>query len=57
MNSFFKIYYKHRTKEAMGGAMSFEQALTKRLNIIRPSQAQIKEFIKLHPGTLTSGLR
>uniref|UniRef100_A0A336MB05 Phosphoserine phosphatase n=1 Tax=Culicoides sonorensis TaxID=179676 RepID=A0A336MB05_CULSO len=43
------------TKEAMGGAMSFQEALDRRLNIIRPSQAQIKEFIKLYPSTLTPG--
>ncbi|XP_063707810.1 phosphoserine phosphatase [Culicoides brevitarsis] len=48
---------KELTKEAMGGAMSFEEALTRRLNIIRPTQAQIKEFTKLHPSTITPGLR
>lgn len=45
------------TKEAMGGSMTFQDALKIRLNIIRPSQQQIKEFIKLRPSTLTRNVK
>lgn len=45
------------TKEAMGGAMTFQEALRRRLNIIRPSQNQIREFLKLNPSILTAGVR
>lgn len=46
-----------RTKEAMKGSMSFQEALTKRLDIIRPSQQNISDFIKDHPSTLTPGIK
>ena len=45
------------TKEAMGGHMTFQEALKKRLDIIRPSQKQIREFLLTHPSTITTGLR
>ncbi|XP_014086814.1 phosphoserine phosphatase [Bactrocera oleae] len=45
------------TKEAMGGAMSFQDALNIRLNIIRPSQKQINEFLQQRPCTLTKNIR
>jgi len=45
------------TKEAMKGAMTFQEALKKRLSIINPSLNQIKEFIKHHPATLTPGIQ
>lgn len=45
------------TKEAMGGAMTFQDALTIRLNIIRPTQEQIADFIKLRPSTLTRNVK
>lgn len=48
---------KNRTKEAMGGAMTFQEALRRRLDIINPSQRQIKEFVKKHPSTLSPGVK
>lgn len=45
------------TKEAMGGSMTFQEALRRRLNIIRPTQGQIREFLKLNPSILTSGIK
>ncbi|ENN71727.1 hypothetical protein YQE_11649, partial [Dendroctonus ponderosae] len=45
------------TAQAMSGAMSFEQALHWRLNIIRPSVTQVKDFIKTSPLTLTPGVK
>lgn len=45
------------TKEAMGGSMTFQDALRIRLNIIRPSQSQVAEFIKLRPSKLTEGVK
>ncbi|EDV96556.1 phosphoserine phosphatase [Drosophila grimshawi] len=45
------------TKEAMGGSMSFQDALKIRLNIIRPSQQQVADFIKQHPSTLSRNVK
>lgn len=45
------------TKEAMGGGMTFQDALKIRLNIIRPTQQQIAEFIKFHPSKLTRNVK
>lgn len=45
------------TKEAMGGSITFQDALQIRLNIIRPSQQQIRDFIKLRPSTLTRNVK
>ncbi|XP_036323886.1 phosphoserine phosphatase [Rhagoletis pomonella] len=45
------------TKEAMGGAMTFQDALNIRLNIIKPSQKQIIDFLKQRPHTLTKNIR
>lgn len=44
------------TKEAMQGSMTFQDALKRRLDIINPTQQQIREFIKTHPSTLSLGL-
>ncbi|KAF7989072.1 hypothetical protein HCN44_007382 [Aphidius gifuensis] len=44
------------TKKAMQGNMTFQQSLNVRLNIIQPSYAQVKEFIKKHPPKLTPGI-
>lgn len=41
----------------MKGAMTFQEALKLRLNIIDPSLQQIKEFIKHHPSSLTPGIK
>lgn len=45
------------TREAMGGSMTFQEALRLRLNIIKPTQKQISEFLMNHPSTITPGLR
>ncbi|XP_030386236.1 phosphoserine phosphatase [Scaptodrosophila lebanonensis] len=45
------------TKEAMGGAMTFQDALKIRLNIIRPTQQQITDFIRQRPSTLTKNVK
>ncbi|CAH2237413.1 jg11268 [Pararge aegeria aegeria] len=47
---------KRLTAEAMGGNMTFQEALKKRLDIIRPSVSQIKEFIETFPVHLTPGV-
>lgn len=41
------------TKEAMGGAMTFQEALRRRLDIIKPTQQQIRDFIVQKPSTLS----
>lgn len=45
------------TKEAMQGSMTFQDALKRRLDIISPTQQQIREFIKTHPATLSLGIK
>lgn len=45
------------TKEAMKGSMTFQEALRLRLNIIKPSQKQIRDFLKAHPSTLSTGVK
>lgn len=45
------------TKEAMGGSMTFQDALKIRLDIIKPTQQQIKDFVKLCPSTLTRNIK
>ncbi|EDW30191.1 GL22628 [Drosophila persimilis] len=45
------------TKEAMGGAMTFQDALKIRLNIIRPSQQQVVDFIRERPSTLSKNVK
>lgn len=45
------------TKEAMGGSMTFQDALKIRLNIIRPTQQQVAEFIKQRPSTLSRNVK
>lgn len=45
------------TKEAMGGSMTFQDALRIRLNIIKPSQQQVSDFIKQRPSTLSRNLK
>lgn len=41
----------------MKGSMTFQEALRLRLNIIRPSQRQIRDFLKAHPSTLSAGIK
>jgi len=45
------------TKKAMGGTMSFREALTQRLNVIRPSQDMVNSFLKETPGVITAGFK
>lgn len=45
------------TREAMKGSMTFQEALRLRLNIIRPSQKQVRDFLKAHPSTLSPGIK
>ncbi|ALC43635.1 aay, partial [Drosophila busckii] len=45
------------TKEAMGGSMTFQDALKIRLNIIRPTQQQVTDFIKQRPSTLSRNIK
>lgn len=41
----------------MQGNMTFQQSLSVRLGIIKPSLSQIKEFIQVHPPQLTPGIK
>jgi phosphoserine phosphatase len=41
----------------MTGTMTFQDALKMRLDIINPSQKQIREFIQTHPSTISPGIR
>lgn len=43
------------TAQAMGGTTLFEDALTARLNLMRPSSAQVSECVSRHPPSFTSG--
>jgi len=45
------------TKEAMGGSMTFQEALRRRLDIIKPSQKQIRDFLAQKPCTLSPGIK
>lgn len=45
------------TKNAMGGDMKFEDALSARLSIINPSSNTIKECLESHPIKLSPGIK
>ncbi|CAG0921298.1 unnamed protein product, partial [Notodromas monacha] len=45
------------TREAMGGAMDFREALRRRLNIIQPSRTHIAKFLCDEPHRLTHGIK
>ncbi|KAL3852111.1 hypothetical protein ACJMK2_015794 [Sinanodonta woodiana] len=45
------------TKRAMGGNVSFREALTARLKIVNPSHQKITEFIKHHDVRFTPGIK
>ncbi|XP_045498656.1 phosphoserine phosphatase isoform X2 [Colias croceus] len=47
---------KRLTAEAMGGNMTFQEALKKRLDIIRPTVSQIRQFLEEFPIQLTPGI-
>ena len=44
------------TRNAMGGNMSFREALQSRLNLIQPSRQCLEQFIRNHPLQLTEGI-
>lgn len=48
---------RNLTIEAMGGAMTFQEALRRRLEIIKPTQAQIRNFLKERPSTLSPNVK
>ena len=57
--SMVRIYpslVREMTSNAMGGNVTFRKALQDRLNIIRPSQTQIRDFAERLP-TLTPGIK
>ncbi|CAK9802483.1 Phosphoserine phosphatase [Anthophora plagiata] len=45
------------THRAMQGDLTFRQALLERLNIIKPSLVQIKQFLASHPLKLSPGIK
>lgn len=44
------------TSAAMGGSMSYTEALKQRLDLMRPSQADIARFLVEHPPILSDGV-
>lgn len=44
------------TKVAMNGNVTFREALTARLNLIRPSRQTLNEFVNQNPPSLTPGI-
>uniref|UniRef100_A0A0B7A049 Phosphoserine phosphatase n=1 Tax=Arion vulgaris TaxID=1028688 RepID=A0A0B7A049_9EUPU len=45
------------TKKAMGGGITFRDALTQRLNIMQPTYRDVKDFIASCPPRLSPGIR
>lgn len=45
------------TKKAMGGGMTFRDALTQRLNIMQPSYGDVEEFISTYPPRLSPAIK
>uniref|UniRef100_A0A0B7B6V5 Phosphoserine phosphatase n=1 Tax=Arion vulgaris TaxID=1028688 RepID=A0A0B7B6V5_9EUPU len=45
------------TVKAMGGGMTFREALIQRLDIMQPSHKIVEDFIALRPPRLSSGIR
>lgn len=46
-----------RTRSAMRGGLNFRDALAKRLDLIKPSQQLISDYLKLHPPRFTAGIK
>lgn len=46
-----------RTSKAMSGSMTFQESLKIRLDIIKPSLQQMKDFIRTKPPNLTPGVK
>lgn len=45
------------TNKAMGGSMTFQESLSLRMNILKPSISKIKEFLEKRPATLSRGMK
>ena len=45
-----------RTLKAMGGDVSFREALSERLKIVRPSLQQVQDFVASRPPQLSEGI-
>lgn len=58
-DQFFKqtFFPPHRTRNAMGGSVTFKTALTERLSIIKCSREQVNKLITDHPPQLTAGIK
>lgn len=41
----------------MGGSMTYQESLSLRLNIIKPSLGQVRDFIRMQPPKLTPGIK
>jgi len=46
-----------RTRKAMGGTMTFREALEMRLNILQPNKSDLQGFIQKNSLQFTEGLR
>lgn len=44
------------TAQAMGGSVSFREALTQRLGVIKPSRHDMQRFLDLHPHRISPGI-
>lgn len=53
----FVCFFLWRTAKAMTGSVTFQEALKLRLDIIKPTISQVKDFIKTKPPTLTPGIK
>ncbi|XP_064621034.1 phosphoserine phosphatase-like isoform X2 [Lineus longissimus] len=45
------------TNKAMGGSVTFREALSERLKIIQPTRNQLSQFLESHPPKLTPGVK
>ncbi|XP_055882091.1 phosphoserine phosphatase-like isoform X2 [Biomphalaria glabrata] len=45
------------TLKAMGGGMTFREALTQRLNIVKPTRQTVENFIVDHPSTFSPNIK
>lgn len=45
------------TRQAMGGSLSFREALRTRLDLLRPRAEQLNSFVREHPLTITVGMK
>lgn len=53
----YSINCIYRTRSAMRGGLNFRDALAKRLDLIKPSQQLISDYLKLHPPRFTPGIK